>query len=1637
MDQAVKIPDFKDDVTDIKDDVTDIKDDVTDIKDDVTDIKDDVTDIKDNDPESKDELLMTVTQSQDKNESSTDHKDNEKSEKEESSSSDITQSNETKAPDGDKEKEITDDVQSVCCPVEDDEDLMKQMGLPATFSSSTKKSHQGQQEKPSSKSKKQDSAKKEKSEVPHKSYYIPKQYKQESNTQTTGKIFSNKQKAVTEESLPANARNKSWEECWAEYGEVLMYKNWLTRHPEFRVQTQGKVHRRERREVNEGVNDNTGRREEVDKTLEKTTKGVTPKENTSENLKADDSDSPSPIVVSDESASSQQIKINEKKETETEVKSEKLTDNGSQDKTLSKSQISEDASRPTNAAGDVTICGTSGKDMHETREEAQKFIAKIWKNVRWKNAWEKHYLHQYWFYHQRYHQQTNSQQRNAKASSSTAKKQRDNKPQRLPSQIDKPRSQTGQRQSSHSGYHRSSPQARQNYGEVTQYQHYSKRHQTGPKYNQQPKLAEPREYQSQTNQPLYPLPESYQQTQLLLQVQQLQLLTQVQGMFLNILQSQQGVCHSYPNEDRTGQRQRRVPDRQQQMYQSYPNEDRTGQRRVPDRQQQMYQSYPNNDRTGQRRVPDRQQQMYQSYPNNDRTGQRRVPDRQQQMYQSYPNNDRTGQRRVPDRQQQMYGEVHGQQRQRQQPTKDKDGRPWLSAEQFFKTTNRGQSYMNVESSMAFTGEYEGQEDVMRQMGLPVSFQSSKISYKRNPRWLNLTNQNSTRYQACDKGSQAESERDSTLTTTAVKDDNSVQKEKEIDPGETQTDCGSDAMGWEKYWNTNGECLLWQSWEERHPEFKQQHVKDNETETSDSDGHQTSDFEGTKSLVKEEAKSTESVVEPWNDEKWKDKWEQHYSEQYWFYYEWYHSWISSATDTLEDNDKAESGQTGQDIDSSCTDVGTQQVDVTGGSQSQASGITDLSEAVKDNQDSLDDNASVSENDNVTLEDEGKKKTCARMDSEADDKTDMTKKGRRKQTKHKKGKKGMKKNKASTKQAPTSGQCEPGSGHCEPGSGHCEPGSGQCEPGGGHCEPGSGQCEPESGQCEPGSGHCEPGSGHCEPGSGHCEPGSGHCEPGGGHCEPESGQCEPGSGHCEPGSGHCEPGGGHSEPGSEHGESESDSNHFDPEEGHSEPSNSHGEQEKSGGCEQESEGECCKSVREYNVPGSGYHVPGGSQCSKSEVEEVKGDVEETEKRDSHIAESEEDKLWRGKEKDIERNQAEVTENVQADERNTMLKIEDRTVAMTYANVGMKRKKVNKKRSKRRKPAQMRFNNEEKLSDSQPSKVLERVKDFLSKSEAEESEQINFESKAQSGSSQPMEDEDAIACTSAAKSESDSEESDEIDNIEHCCDEDLFQSFNQDMPYDDLLHIASKNAITEFIESNCNDVDSDNSSEDEQPQNTSSAKQTHLPDELKNEPGIEKYWAQRYRLFSKYDQGIQMDIEGWYSVTPEKIAEHIAMRCQCDLIVDGFCGVGGNAIQFAFTCERVIAIDIDPVKIAYARHNAEVYGVADRIEFIVGDYLQLAPYLKADVVFLSPPWGGPDYLDAEVFDLDAMMTTSGIKIFQKTTDITSNIAYFVPRNTNIEQLASLAGSGNKVEIEQNWLNQKLKTITAYYGELANVSS
>ncbi|XP_022162132.1 trimethylguanosine synthase-like [Myzus persicae] len=132
-------------------------------------------------------------------------------------------------------------------------------------------------------------------------------------------------------------------------------------------------------------------------------------------------------------------------------------------------------------------------------------------------------------------------------------------------------------------------------------------------------------------------------------------------------------------------------------------------------------------------------------------------------------------------------------------------------------------------------------------------------------------------------------------------------------------------------------------------------------------------------------------------------------------------------------------------------------------------------------------------------------------------------------------------------------------------------------------------------------------------------------------------------------------------------------------------------------------------------------------------------------------------------------------------------------------------------------------------------------------------------------------------------------------------------------------------------------------------------------------------------------------------------------------------------------VIAIDIDPNKIKLARHNAEIYGVAHKIEFIVGDFFLIYPKLKADVVFMSPPWGGPGYSIDNSFSLKSMCANyfgGGFKIFDIVKTIAPNIAFHMPKTTNILECMWLAKDFGQVEIQQNIINGRLNSLTAFYG-------
>ncbi len=109
-------------------------------------------------------------------------------------------------------------------------------------------------------------------------------------------------------------------------------------------------------------------------------------------------------------------------------------------------------------------------------------------------------------------------------------------------------------------------------------------------------------------------------------------------------------------------------------------------------------------------------------------------------------------------------------------------------------------------------------------------------------------------------------------------------------------------------------------------------------------------------------------------------------------------------------------------------------------------------------------------------------------------------------------------------------------------------------------------------------------------------------------------------------------------------------------------------------------------------------------------------------------------------------------------------------------------------------------------------------------------------------------------------------------------------------------------------------------------------------------------------------EVDDTGRFSLTPRVIAERQARWLAADVVIDPFCGCGGNAAAFARSGARVFALEADPARAAMARRNAAALGVAARVSVRVGIWQRhLSALLRQHPsagVFLDPPWGGRDW-------------------------------------------------------------------------------
>lgn len=182
------------------------------------------------------------------------------------------------------------------------------------------------------------------------------------------------------------------------------------------------------------------------------------------------------------------------------------------------------------------------------------------------------------------------------------------------------------------------------------------------------------------------------------------------------------------------------------------------------------------------------------------------------------------------------------------------------------------------------------------------------------------------------------------------------------------------------------------------------------------------------------------------------------------------------------------------------------------------------------------------------------------------------------------------------------------------------------------------------------------------------------------------------------------------------------------------------------------------------------------------------------------------------------------------------------------------------------------------------------------------------------------------------------------------------------------------------------------------------------------------------------LRLDDVAMYSVTDEKSADKITASLRRVLplgvgshVVDGTACVGGNTCSFARQFGRVTAIEIDPTRYGYLRHNLGVLGL-DHVDTRCEDVLAWARARTAegqppaDLIYLDPEWGGPGYVDRDRVEL----SLSGLPLADaclRLAPAARHIALKVPHN--FDEDGFLRGTAGRLVVRDRLLLRKMRVL------------
>lgn len=119
------------------------------------------------------------------------------------------------------------------------------------------------------------------------------------------------------------------------------------------------------------------------------------------------------------------------------------------------------------------------------------------------------------------------------------------------------------------------------------------------------------------------------------------------------------------------------------------------------------------------------------------------------------------------------------------------------------------------------------------------------------------------------------------------------------------------------------------------------------------------------------------------------------------------------------------------------------------------------------------------------------------------------------------------------------------------------------------------------------------------------------------------------------------------------------------------------------------------------------------------------------------------------------------------------------------------------------------------------------------------------------------------------------------------------------------------------------------------------------------------------------LKLTQEGEYSVTRRRDADRILAiisktvgGLKTKTVTDATGCNGGDTIQFALKSRYVNSIEINEENFKVLQNNVEVYGL-ENVTLHHGDSTKVFNW-KTDILFVDPPWGGPNYKENETLEL-----------------------------------------------------------------------